>query len=159
MKNESDNSSQQVPFFVKFFASGFFSGYSPIVSGTVGSFVAALFFFIPSFTSPFILSGFILTFFFIGVHVSTIMEKAHGHDPSVVTIDEFVGMWLSVLFLPSTYLTFILAFFLFRILDIIKPWPARVFDRMNGGWGIMLDDVVAGIYTNIILQIVVLFLK
>ena len=87
------------------------------------------------------------------------MEKAHGHDPSVVTIDEFVGMWLSVLFLPSTYLTFILAFFLFRILDIIKPWPARVFDRMNGGWGIMLDDVVAGIYTNIILQIVVLFLK
>jgi phosphatidylglycerophosphatase A len=83
------------------------------------------------------------------------MEIFYGHDPSTVTIDEVLGMWVSLLFLPKTLLLAVGAFIIFRLLDIVKPWPARFFDRKQGGWNIMLDDVVAGIYTNLVLQLAV----
>ena len=83
------------------------------------------------------------------------MEKTYGHDPSIVTIDEVLGIWISLLLLQKSFIIITAAFFLFRAFDIFKPWPARVFDRKQGGWNIMLDDVVAGLYTNIVLQIAV----
>ena len=72
------------------------------------------------------------------------MEKKYGHDPSVVTIDEVAGMWVSLVFLPKSIIVALTAFLAFRIFDIIKPYPARLFDEMHGGIGIMMDDVVAG---------------
>ena len=81
------------------------------------------------------------------------MEQQYGQDPSVVTIDEVVGMFISLWFVEPTYLNLGLAFLIFRILDILKPYPAQIFDLRKGGWNIMLDDVVAGVYTNIIIQI------
>jgi phosphatidylglycerophosphatase A len=84
------------------------------------------------------------------------MEKRYGHDPAEVTIDEVLGMWISLLLLPKKIFIVIAAFFIFRFFDIIKPFPARKFDAMHGGLGIMMDDVIAGIYANIILQIALL---
>jgi len=64
-------------------------------------------------------------------------------------------MWVSLLFLPKTVLVATIAFFVFRILDIVKPFPARRFDNLHGGAGVMLDDVVSAIYTNLLLQLAV----
>jgi phosphatidylglycerophosphatase A len=140
----------------KLFASALFSGYSPVASGTVGSAVALLFYFIPGFESITIIGPSILIVFFGGIKAGAAMEKRYGHDPAEVTIDEVLGMWISLLLLPKIIFIVIAAFFIFRFFDIIKPFPARKFDAMHGGLGIMMDDVIAGIYTNIVLQIALL---
>ena len=82
------------------------------------------------------------------------MEKDKGKDPEIVVADEFVGQWISLLFLPRLLWVFVAAFFIFRILDIIKPYPAANLEEIKGGKGIMLDDIIAGIYTNIALQLI-----
>ncbi|MGA9407032.1 MAG: phosphatidylglycerophosphatase A [Bacteroidota bacterium] len=140
---------------IKIFASGLYSGYAPFASGTVGTLVGIAVYLIPSFAHTTILLPACAVVFVLGSLAAGKMEKAYGHDPSIVTIDEVVGIWVSLLLLPKSYLIIAAVFFLFRAFDVFKPWPARVFDKMEGGWNIMLDDVVAGIYTNIILQIAV----
>jgi len=91
----------------------------------------------------------------LGIRASDAMEKVYGQDPGEVTIDEVLGMWVSLLFLPKTIVVAASAFFIFRILDIVKPFPARRFDNLHGGVGVMLDDVVSAIYTNLLLQLAV----
>lgn len=140
----------------KIFASALFSGYSPIASGTVGSAVALAFYFIPGFESIVIIGASIFIVFVLGIRTANTMEKKYGHDPAEVTIDEVVGMWVSLFLLPKRIFIIIAAFFAFRFFDIIKPFPARKFDNMTGGFGIMMDDVVAGIYANVILQLLLL---
>lgn len=154
-QNQSENKeqTQSVSFVVKFFATGFFSGYAPFASGTVSSAVGLLFLLIPGFSVHLFIIPATIVFFIIGGFVSGKMEQQFGQDPSIVTIDEIVGMWLSLWFVPMTYMNVALAFFIFRILDVLKPYPAGDFDKRRGGWNIMLDDVVAGLYTNIIIQI------
>ena len=142
-----------VGFFTKAFASGLFSGFSPIASGTVGSAVGLVFYAIPGFEQWYVLLPASLVILALGIRASDAMEKVYGHDPGEVTIDEVLGMWISLLFLPKTILIAVLAFFIFRILDIVKPYPARRFDNLHGGAGVMLDDVVSAIYTNLLLQL------
>ena len=142
-----------VGFLTKAFASGLFSGFSPVASGTVGSAVGLAFYSIPGFENPTILLPLSLLVLALGIRASNAMEKVYGHDPGEVTIDEVLGMWISLLFLPKTILVAALAFFIFRILDIVKPFPARRFDNLRGGSGIMLDDVVSAVYTNLLLQL------
>ena len=133
---------------VTLFASGVYAGFSPIASGTVGSAVGlAVYYFIPGFEQLTILLPAIVATLFLGVKASAMMERRYGHDPAEVTIDEVVGMWVAVLFLPKNLYVMIAAFFLFRFFDIIKPYPARKFDNVHGGVGIMMDDVIAGLYT------------
>ena len=153
---DNSNSAFEPLFITKLFASGMFSGYSPVASGTVGSIVGLLFYCIPGFESPLVICIVIIMTFIIGIKLSGIMEKRYGHDPAEVTIDEIVGMWLSFFILPKKLIVILAAFIIFRFLDIIKPFPARRFDNMNGGLGIMMDDVVAGIYTNIIVRLLIL---
>jgi phosphatidylglycerophosphatase A len=74
-------------------------------------------------------------------------------DPGIVVVDEVVGQWVSLLLLPLTPVTVALGFLLFRLLDVVKPWPARDFERLPGGWGIMADDVMAGIYANLLVRV------
>jgi CDP-diacylglycerol--glycerol-3-phosphate 3-phosphatidyltransferase len=141
---------------IKLFASGLFSGYVSIASGTVGSAIALAFYFIPGFSILPVISGIILMTFALGIWTAGIMEKRYGHDPAEVTIDEVVGMWISLIFLPKSILLALIGFFLFRILDIVKPYPAQRFDAMQGGFGIMMDDVICGVYVNIILHLLLL---
>lgn len=151
--NESQTEKPKLDFITRIIGSGFFTGYVPAATGTVGSIVALLFFLIPNFSSFYSIIPSTIILFIIGGFAADKMEKVYGQDPGVVTVDEFVGMWLSMWFIPVTYLNIGLAFIIFRILDILKPYPAGEFDKRSGGWNIMLDDVIAGLYTNVILQV------
>ena len=139
-------------------ATGFGSGYSPLIPGTAGSFIALMIFILaPLDNASWLIICLIV--FFTGVWAAQIVEKEHGKDPGLVVIDEFVGQWISLLFLPRIFLVFIAAFIIFRILDILKPFPANDSQKLAHGWGIMIDDVIAGIYTNLIIQLLLFFLK
>ena len=155
-KQISSSSGPEPSLPIKLFASGLYTGYVPAASGTLGSAIAVAFYFIPGFESPFILGFVLLLVFGLGIKASSIMEKRYGHDPAEVTIDEVVGMWITLFFLPKTILVVLAAFFVFRFFDIVKPFPARELDKMHGGFGIMMEDVVAGIYANITMQIFLL---
>jgi len=129
-------------------ATGFGSGYAPLAPGTAGSLLALLIYlFLP--LTPWWWLLIIIVTSFAGIKTGTYVENRTKKDPGIVVIDEMAGQWLSLLFLPRTIPVFIAAFFIFRVLDIIKPFPANSAQELNGGLGIMLDDVIAGIYTNL----------
>jgi len=140
----------------KLFASGFYAGYVRAASGTLGSAIAAAFYFIPGFEAPSIIGLVILIVFVLGIKASSIMEKYYGHDPAEVTIDEMTGMWIALFLLPKTIQAVLAAFLIFRIFDIIKLFPANKFDSRHGGFCIMMDDVVSGIYANITVNLLLL---
>jgi phosphatidylglycerophosphatase A len=139
-----------------FLATGFFSGYSPIAPGTVGSLlVLILFFLFPSFPiiSHFLL---ILLLIIVGVWSSSKVASDKGKDPSIVVIDEMAGMLIALFVLPKTFFIFFLAFILFRFFDITKPFPIKAVEKLPGGWGIMMDDVVAGLYSLLLMYLLIL---
>ena len=148
----------KINFFEKFIGSGFYTGYSPYISGTVGSLAALIIYLIPGFENLFIIVPAIIIFMVYGIYVGNKFESEYGKDPSQCTVDEVVGTWFSLIALPKTIGIIITAFFLWRILDIIKPPPARNLERLKGGLGIMIDDVISGIYTLIIMHLVVYLL-
>lgn len=82
------------------------------------------------------------------------IPEAWGNDPKRVVIDEMVGFWFAVALLPKTFTTVIVGFFVFRGFDIVKPPPARAAERLPKGWGIMTDDVIAGVYTNLVIRVI-----
>ncbi len=128
------------------------AGYVPKAPGTAGSLAGILFFwFLP--LSAFSLTGILTILFFAGVYSSYYVEKLEGNDPALVVIDEFVGQGVAILFIPKTLLLYAAAFILFRLFDIVKPLGINRIQNLPGGWGIMTDDLLAGVYANIILQI------
>jgi phosphatidylglycerophosphatase A len=137
-------------------ATGFGVGYTPYVPGTAGSLAALLLFILLPFED---ITWLIISvgIFFIGIWASDVVEKDKGKDPGLVVIDEYVGQWVALLFLPRTLWIFIAGFLIFRLLDIIKPFPAAEMEEIEGGKGIMLDDIIAGIYTNITLHLILIF--
>jgi len=158
------------PFLLKILATGGFVGYVPWAPGTAGSLVGLLCYLIPGASSPAILGTMIIVGFFAGRAASARVAEVTGHalvstsrvaknlfqpgaaahpDPSIVVIDEIVGMWIALLFLPKTLPAMLIAFTTFRMFDIIKPPPAAGIERFGEGWGIMLDDVIAGVYAGI----------
>lgn len=161
-RKEIVNPDFKVDFFSVLFSSGFYSGFFPLASGTFGSAVSLLFFLIPSFLNQYVLLTIILISLIIGSFTSNQMIKRYGDDPSVVVIDEFAGMWITVLissFVSYGYLNLIIGFFTFRFFDIVKLYPANYFDKMKNGFGIMMDDVVAGIYGGIVTAIILSIFK
>jgi phosphatidylglycerophosphatase A len=93
----------------------------------------------------------------VGVWSSDVVEKIWGKDPSKVVIDEAAGMCISLLFLPVNWKYVLAALILFRFFDIVKPLFIKKVEKFPGGWGIMLDDVLAGVYANILLQLALVF--
>ena len=91
----------------------------------------------------------------MGVYAASAGESAWGSDPPYVVIDEAVGFWATVFLLPPSVGLGIAGFFLFRVLDIVKPPPVRQSEALPGGWGVVMDDVVAGIYSNLVMHLVV----
>ncbi len=143
----------------KIIGSVFFTGYIPFASGTFGSLAALMIYLIPGFENPTVMLIGISFFSVIGVKIGTKFEKVYGKDPSQCTVDELVGMWISLLFVPKTLVNVIIAFFIWRLMDIVKPAPARQLEKLNGGLGIMIDDVVSGIYSLIVIHILIHFMK
>lgn len=145
--------------FEKLIGSGFFTGYIPFASGTFGSLAALLIYFIPGFENPFVIIPATLIFTGYGVLLGNKFEKLYGKDPSECTVDEVVGMWITLLFLPKNIVIAVIAFFVWRLFDIVKPYPARKLESLPGGIGIMIDDVVAGIYSLITLHLILIIFK
>ncbi len=136
------------------------AGYFPVGPGTVGSLVGLLCWIGLYFAFGQIGIGFHLLMlaltvllYFVGVWASNEVEEIWGHDPSKVVADEFVGQWIALLFLPFSPLVFVAGFVLFRLFDISKPWPISKMEKLPRGTGVMMDDVLAGIISNILLQI------
>ncbi len=148
---------EKLSFIEKLLGSGFYTGYVPIASGTFGTLAALFIYLIPGFENPYVIVPAIIVFFIYGVYVGNKFENVYGKDPSECTIDEVVGTWISYLLLPKAVGIIIITFFLWRALDIFKPYPARKLENLNGGLGIMIDDVVSGFYTLIIMHLVVYF--
>ncbi len=145
-----------LPIWKQIIVGGLYTGLSPIASGTVASAVAALLYLTPWGSDFWFLLGCSLAAFIVGLVLSGDAEKAIGNDPSFVTIDEFAGQWLAlaspvVLYDPTWA---VMCFFVFRIFDIAKIWPASYFDRKHGAVGIMADDMVAGLYANIVCHLI-----
>ena len=140
------------PFLTRLIATGFFSGYSVIAPGTAGTAVALVIYSLLPPLGVLAWSALLLVVTLVGVYVSGEGEKAWGKDPGYVVIDEFAGFFVTVCFLPQSMLLGVVGFFLFRVLDIIKPPPARQAESLPAGWGIVMDDVFAGIYGNLILR-------
>ena len=137
-----------------FLAFGLGSGLAPVAPGTAGS-ALGLLLFIPALYAPFPVQVVIIALgFVLGVWVSDRVAKhMEVNDPGGIVWDEFVGMWITLLWLPSLF-WLLPAFLLFRLFDIWKPWPVRVADKkLVGGLGIMLDDVFAGLYALAAVQI------
>lgn len=143
----------------KFLGSGFYTGYIPFASGTFGSLAALLIFLIPGFEKIYILIPFILVFIVVGIKIGDKFDKIYGKDPSECTIDEVVGMWITLIYVPKTFLYILISFIVWRILDIIKPYPARDSEQLAGGLGIMMDDIIASFYSLVIVHIIINFNK
>jgi phosphatidylglycerophosphatase A len=135
-------------------ATGFGSGYSPFAPGTAGSAVGLLLFW-PLALAPVAWQvGLTAAVCAAGVAAASHLARSLGiEDPGVVVIDEVVGMWVTLLFLPLTPFTAAVGFFAFRAMDVWKPWPARQLEHLHGGWGIMADDVMAGVYANLLVRL------
>lgn len=138
--------------FAKLIGSTFGAGFSPVAPGTVGSLVAIVaLWFIPFSLSTLIIAS--ILFFVLGVWASTVCEQDWGHDPGKVVWDEVVGIMVTVMMMPKQWIVYAAAFALFRLFDILKPFPVKKSQNLPKGWGVMVDDVIAAIFANIVLHI------
>ena len=150
-------------FFCYTMCSWFGAGYFPFASGTAGSFATLPFAFLVAFFFG-TMGIFVLTLvtFIIGIIASKEVLKYTEHDPSIIVIDEVVGQLITFLFVANllyanldAWWVYIIGFFLFRLFDILKPEPAKWADtKLLNAWGVMLDDVFAGIYAGIFLYLI-----
>ena len=135
-------------------ATGFGSGYAPIAPGTAGSAVGLLLWWPLCSLTPEAQAVAIALVSLAGVVAASHVARAVGlKDPGIVVVDEVVGMWLSLFALPFTPVTATVGFILFRALDVWKPFPARRLEMLPEGWGIVADDLMVGIYANVLLRL------
>jgi len=145
----------------RFVATGAFLGYCPIAPGTAGALGCAV---LAWFTLPAVSGSSgagavavygisVAAFIALAVWAADAAERVLGKDSPRIVVDEFAGLLVSVLFLPKTVFVFVAAFLLFRVADILKPFPARRAESIPGGAGVVADDVVAGVYANLLVRI------
>lgn len=136
-------------------ATGLGAGYAPVAPGTAGSLLGLALFWPLSQLGPTAQLAATVVLFFAGVKSSTMLAARLGRkDPGLVVVDEVAGIWITLLLLPFTPAVAALGFVAFRALDVLKPYPARQLEALPRGWGIMCDDVMAGVYANLVVRIV-----
>jgi phosphatidylglycerophosphatase A len=139
-----------------FIATAGYCGYFPIAPGTVGSAAGLVVYALVWWSGSRVLEvGLIAALFAIGVWAGTIAERYFGGvDPGPIVMDEVVGMLITLAFIPVGVTGALAGFFLFRVFDVIKPYPAGRFEALHGGLGVMADDAMAAIYANLSLRLV-----
>ena len=139
-----------------FLALGFGSGLSKKAPGTMGTLVAVPLYLLIANLGPVLYSLVVLLALIAGIFICDWVARDMAvKDPGAIVWDEFVGLWIALFMLPEGWYWLLVGFLLFRFFDILKPWPVSYLDReLAGGMGIMMDDVAAGIYSLIILQLV-----
>lgn len=137
-------------------------GYAPLAPGTFGALFGIIIYYLlhyfVSININSILCVLIIIFTGLGTWACQIVLKEWGHDPSKIVMDETIGVWITLLFIPFNHWYIWLAFGLFRLFDIWKPLGIRTIDeKMNSAFSVMLDDIVAGVYAAIVLQVIIYF--
>lgn len=140
---------------VHFLAFGFGTGLSPKAPGTVGTLAAIPIYLLIAGLPLWAYAGVIIAGFALGVYLCEQTSKDMGvHDHGGIVWDEIVGYWIALFAMPFDWVWIVAAFVVFRLFDIWKPWPIKVLDeKVHGGLGIMIDDVLAGVYALVVLQI------
>lgn len=155
MSNNIYHKIGNAPLFHVLLSTGLGTGFIPIAPGTAGALAALGIWYLLYLYFPFSVLTIVTCFLIIGtiaigVWTSNVMERYWGKDPRAVNIDEFVGTWIPLLVAPNgetTWMLVLFGFVMFRIIDIMKPLGCKVLDeKCEGGWGVMLDDVLAGFY-------------
>lgn len=143
-------------------AVGLGSGMSPIMPGTMGSAMAIPLWLLFNGLQPYLYWVLIVVAFIFGCFLcQKTSDDTHTHDSGHIVWDEFVGMWITLFFIPQISVLWIaIAFFAFRVFDMAKPWPIRWFDkRVPGGFGIMVDDVIAAIFSSVTVYVIALLIN
>jgi len=138
-----------------FIATVGYCGYFPFAPGTVGSAAGLVFYALVWWTqSPIVEVAMIAALFAAGVWAGTTAERYFGGvDPGPIVIDEVVGMLITLAFIPVGWSGALAGFFLFRVFDVIKPFPAGRLEALHGGLGVMADDAMAAVYANLTLRL------
>jgi len=137
------------------FLTFFYIGYSPYFPGTVASFFASIvWFFLPNSKMKFLLLLLVILFAFVACYFYD--KHNERKDPSFIVIDEVVGMWIGLFYLPNDFILYSIAFFLFRFFDILKPSFIHHSQNIPNGIGIILDDLLSGIFTFLIMYCILL---
>ncbi len=141
-------------------ATWFGSGLVPVASGTFGTLAGVPIVLLMGLPRPLYAALFVFAFIVVAAWASDLSHRLVGkRDPSVVVIDEVAGFLLSLFYLPVSWRTLCLGFILFRVFDILKPFPVRNLEALRGGIGIMADDLMAGIYANLSTRLLILLLS
>jgi len=140
--------------FAVFLATAAYCGYFPVAPGTVGSAAGLLVYLLVAWIGlPIVEVAAIALTFAVGAWAATHAERFFGGiDPGPVVIDEVLGMLITLAFIPAGWQAMLAGFLLFRVLDVIKPFPANRLETFHGGFGIMADDAMAGVYANLALR-------
>lgn len=140
--------------FAVFLATAGYCGYFPFAPGTVGSAAGLIVYLLVWWTaSPVVEVGLIVALFAAGVWAGSIAERYFGGiDPGPIVLDEVVGMLITLAFIPVGLSGALAGFVLFRIFDVLKPFPARRLESLHGGLGVMADDAMAAVYANLTLR-------
>ena len=134
-------------------ATGFGSGYSPFAPGTAGSAVGLLFVWAMSFMDLAGQVAFTLVVTALSMVAADMVAKSVGlKDPGLIVADEIAGMMVTMIAIPITLKSALIGFVLFRVMDVVKPPPARQFERFKGGVGIVADALMACVYANLALR-------
>jgi len=143
-----------------FIATCGYLGYVPVAPGTFGSAAGLVVFAAVRWSgSPALELAVIILLFAVGVWSANAAERHFGGvDPAPVILDEVVGMLITLAFLPVTITGAIVGFLLFRLFDVVKPWPANRLEALHGGLGVMADDAMAGVYGNVAMRLLVVAL-
>lgn len=139
-----------------FIATVGYCGYFPVAPGTVGSAAGLVVYLLVWWTqSPVVEVALIALLFAAGIWAGTTSERYFGGiDPGPIVLDEVVGMLITLAFIPVGLSGALIGFLLFRLFDVVKPFPAGRLERLHGGLGVMADDAMAAIYANIALRLV-----
>jgi len=133
-----------------FIVTGFYLGYLPIAPATFGCLISVvIWYFLIAYRVAYILVG--ITLFLLGVIISNNFTKIWGKDPRQIVIDEYASLLLPLYFTPRTIAPLVITLALFRIFDLTKPPPIKKLEQLPAGWGVMLDDLGAAIYTTAII--------
>jgi len=134
-------------------------GFSPIIPGTAGTLAAIPLYIILHYTPVIVYIIAMFVIFGLGVYSARKTDAVFGSsDNGIIVIDEVLGYLVTMAFIPFSFTTILMGFFLFRFFDIVKIQPARYFDKkVKNAYGVMLDDVAAGIYANFVLRIICIF--
>ncbi len=158
MSTDSQSAATTGGFLPRLFSTFFFVGFLPLAPGTWASIVTSIILYFIWPVQWYIQVLVIFAIFIFGARMAGAAEEYYGHDARRIVIDEVAGQMLALFMAPHKIIAYALAFLLFRFFDIVKPAPARQWESLRGGWGVMADDMAAGAYAAVLTNFIIAIL-